>query len=658
MNKIIVIFVLSALILVGCTSANVETQPPAQPTAKTNTIPATPTKPTVATTTPATTPTLNPPTPTQEPTVPARRSVFLISWDAGRADIVYDLMARGLMPNFANMADNGLRAEYAQSIDPSLTAPAHNSMATGCYPSKTGIVSNSFHDPADSFYWYRSGFDEPLDDAEPVWVSASRAGLTSAVLFFPGGTPDLPWQTADYTIAYGVRDAYSRQKTITLYPSSEEWTGATIPSYSTPYEASFTIPEVARVYVFLTDSSDDGVSNHDTIFLNTGHQIADESLRLTVNQWGTLLLDPSKHAGADFLIQKIELDETSPQVTLFHSGINHNNAAPRELLESLNKHYGFPPADADEYALEHGWISEEEFLHMLERASLWRAQVSGWVFKTYQPDLLMTWQNNLDSAGHAFFLQDPRQPGYSEEKTHSFIDYYQRAAIAADQALDTMLDVIDLETTTLLMVADHGMAPIHTSVYVNTILEKAGLLKLDNRNYVVVDQSKAFAVCSGGSVNVYINLADYQVDGFVSNEEYPQVQAQVIDLLSSLTDPENGEQVFSRILSRQDLETVHLNHSHSGDVFAQAQPGYALDCWRGKDTIFDKVEYYGQHGYESSLIEMQGLFIATGVGVPRSGEVIPPMRLIDIAPTIAALLNFNPDPRIDGEAIPALIDHQ
>ena len=163
-----------------------------------------------------------PPTPSAEPDI---KGVFVISWDSGRADKVYALMDQGALPHFKALADRGLRAKYARSVDPTLSAAAQNSISTGCYPAKTGLVSNSYHNPDDSFYWYRRGLDEPLDQAEPVWVTASRAGFKTAALFFMGGSPELPIQMADYTIGYGIRDAYSSQQVIDLAPVEEPWDG-------------------------------------------------------------------------------------------------------------------------------------------------------------------------------------------------------------------------------------------------------------------------------------------------------------------------------------------------------------------------------------------------------------------------------------------------
>ncbi len=144
------------------------------------------------------------------------KPVVLISWDAARVDTINELMTAGFLPTFKSLVENGIQAEYAQTVDPPLTAAAHNSISSGSYPTHTGITSNSFHVTGDDFYWYRKGFEEPMDDAEPIWVTASRSGLKTASVFFPGGTPALSGQMADYTIGYGIEDAYSKQWEVAL----------------------------------------------------------------------------------------------------------------------------------------------------------------------------------------------------------------------------------------------------------------------------------------------------------------------------------------------------------------------------------------------------------------------------------------------------------
>lgn len=593
------------------------------------------------------------PPPTDSP-APPRRSVFVISWDGAQAEMIQELMADGTLPHFAALAKSGVQAEYAQSVDPSLTAAAQNSISTGSYPSHTGMVSNSFHNPTDSFYWYRRGFDELLDQAEPVWVTASRAGLKTAALFFTGGSPLLPGQTADYTIGYGVRDAYSLQEKLTLQPAGSQWSGDLPASFSPPQEGSFTIREVSQVYLYVIDSTDDQAVNYDAAFISTARRIEPGTVRLSVGEWGQVILMPTIVAGADFLLQAIDQSGGKLKVTLFYSGVYHNTAAPRAFLEELNQKFGYFPAGADSYAMEHGWLTPQENQYLLERAATWMAEVSAWVYTTYRPDLLYTWQDGFDAAGHAYWMKDPRQPGYSPEKAQEFAAYYRQAAQANDRALEIMLEAIDLQQTSLLLVADHGMAPIYSTVYVNTILQQAGLLKLDSKDYVIVKESQAFAVASGGAAHIYINLKGREKDGFVLSEDYTQIEAQIIDLFSSLTDPQSGETVFQRVVAGEQLAALHLDHFNSGAVFVQARPGYHLDGWRGKPVIFETPAFYGQHGYDSTLPEMHTMFIACGAGIPK-GETIPAVQIVDYAPTIAAWLGFAPAATVDGSPIAPLL---
>ena len=250
-------------------------------------------------------------------------------------------------------------------------------------------------------------------------------------------------------------------------------------------------------------------------------------------------------------------------------------------------------------------------------------------------------------------MTDPRQLNYTPERAEQYLGYYRQAAAVADRSLSIMLEAFDLEDTTVLMVSDHGMAPIHSYVYVNTLLEQAGLLTLDSQNAVVLNQTKAFAIASGGAVHIYVNLVGREKGGgTVTAEEYPAIQGQIIEIFTNVVDPQTGVPVFQRVLPRSALGALGLDHPNAGDVFAQAVPGYHLDAWRGNDFVFAQAEFYGQHGYDSSLPEMQTIFIASGTGISTPGTVLPPVRVLDYAPTIAWLLSFEPAGTIDGKVIP------
>jgi len=582
-------------------------------------------------------------TPTQAPQHP----IVLISWDGSRADIIYDLIENGHLPTFKTFIDQGVHAEFAQSIDPPLTAAAHNSISSGSLPSHTGIPSNNYHVTGDDFSWYRVGFNETMDDAEPIWVTASKNGLTTASAFFVGGSPSHKGQVADYTIGFGIQDAYSTHRSVDISPG-DTWMDLPT-SYNDHLEGQFTIQNIGPVYICVLDMTDDGKVNYDTVILNSQRSGSDPAQTLNKDQWGSLVLLPRSFAGADFLIQEI----SSEKVVLFQAGVNHNNATPTDMQTAINQKFGFFPAGPDYYALEHGWITERDYITMLDHQAQFMADVTSWMYTTYHPDLLLTWQDPFDSAGHQFLMRSERQFNYSEGTAVEYDGFYKDAARIADQSLETMLSAIDLEKATVFLVGDHGMTLIHTSVYVNTILENAGLLTLDSQNSVIINKSKAFAITSGGAVHIYINLAGREKEGgIVSDDEYPIIQNQIIDLLKDLQDPETGQPVFERVLSHNELAALGLDHPNSGDVFAQANPGYVLDSWRGNDFTFAQSNYYGQHGYDSSIPDMHTIFFAAGAGIVPTESPLPPVRIIDYAPTIAYLLGFQPAGTIDGSIIP------
>jgi predicted AlkP superfamily phosphohydrolase/phosphomutase len=293
------------------------------------------------------------------------------------------------------------------------------------------------------------------------------------------------------------------------------------------------------------------------------------------------------------------------------------------------------------YALEQQWINAEDYLYQIEAHSMWMASVAAWVYDQYQPDLLYTWLDTLDAAGHVFYLRDQRQASYTNELAGQYADYYEQAGITADLALQVIMGKTNLNYDTIIMASDHGMAPVHKAVFVNTILEKAGLLVLDRRDYVIEEKSRAFAVASGGVANIYLNLLGRENPGLVSEGVYAKLQQQIVDLFTALKDPDTGELVFGRVLKREELQRFGLDHAHSGDVWVQANPGYNLDGWRGKNMVFaDETTLLGQHGYAAKDEMMRGIFLAAGYGIPGESITIAPISITSVAPTVIELLGI------------------
>ena len=607
---------------------------------------------------PSTTPipltaTVTPSGPTPTPTLTRKGpGVILLSVDGARADTIAGYIADGTMPNLASLARQGVRAEYALSINPTLTAAAQTSIATGSLPRNTGIVSNRFHLSKDNLYWYQDGFTMPLDKAEPVWKTAQRVGLRTAAVFFVGGTPDLPKQMADYTIGYGKRDVYSNELKAT-FDQASTWDNAP-KSFSPLKQAKLNITSrgstVATPLLLAVDTSDNGKTDYDTFYLCEKAAINKKCAALKSDgSWGLFVVNKHVVAGADFKITQPDLNS----FRLFQSATNYNAALPVELLRAINAEFGFFPPSPDYYALEHGWITGEDYVHMAQRQALYQMDVAIWIWQTYQPDLMFVYQASIDETQHQFLLLSPDQPDYTEAKAKEFESYRRRAAKIVDDNLGRLMKAVDLNNTTLIVTSDHGMAPIEAEVNVNTILEKAGLLKLyPGKTDVDVPNTQAMGFSSGGAAHIYINVKGRESAGVVPEADVPVVTQRIVNLFKEAQDP-GGRPLFARIIERKGLAELGLDTPNSGDVFVQGAPGYALTDNRGIADVITSATYFGQHGFDPTWSELHTIFYAAGRGI-KPGTV-GPIKLIDIAPTVAKLLNFQPAATVDGKAIDAVL---
>jgi predicted AlkP superfamily pyrophosphatase or phosphodiesterase len=158
--------------------------------------------------------------------------VLLVSIDSFRADY----LDRGVTPNLSRIARDGVRARWMNPSYPSLTFPNHYTLVTGLRPDHHGIVHNTMHDPALGSF--RNSDAKAVREprwwgGEPLWVTAEKAGLRTATLFWPGseapinGTWPHDWveydeamsmpQRVDKVVGWLSRAAGERPRLATLY---------------------------------------------------------------------------------------------------------------------------------------------------------------------------------------------------------------------------------------------------------------------------------------------------------------------------------------------------------------------------------------------------------------------------------------------------------
>lgn len=119
--------------------------------------------------------------------------VCTLPLEARAATTVVWVSVDGLSPKYLDRADtpffDRLAAEGAFTRQlapsfPSLTFPSHVSQATGVPVARHGVSGNTFFDTATGEL-YRYPWDAALMQAEPIWLTASRQGVRTAVWDWP-----------------------------------------------------------------------------------------------------------------------------------------------------------------------------------------------------------------------------------------------------------------------------------------------------------------------------------------------------------------------------------------------------------------------------------------------------------------------------------------
>ncbi len=195
------------------------------------------------------------PTTAAAPTEARAPVTILVSIDGFRPDY----RDRGVTPNLNALADAGISASMRPSF-PSITFPNHWTLVTGVRPDRSGIVGNRMEDPAKPGVTFTMQTDDPFwwIESEPLWVTAERAGIRTATMFWPGANVDwkgirpTDWQQfngvvtdrqrVDAIIDWLRRPAETRPTFLTLYFDEVDHAGHEFgPSDSRTTEAVATV---------------------------------------------------------------------------------------------------------------------------------------------------------------------------------------------------------------------------------------------------------------------------------------------------------------------------------------------------------------------------------------------------------------------------------
>jgi len=615
------------------------------------------------------------------------RRVLVLGLDAMSPKVLLELVRRGSLPNLARLLRVGGFSKALPAL-PAQTPENWTTVATGAWPGTHGVAVWGRHDPGQPVTERHSeeAMSSNLCKAEYLWEALARQGLRSVLLYFVGYPPtcegvvhvDWFWKPGDFYfelcsaacystyVPEGLRGAPKRVlahlRPIRLR-RAEGW--ASLPeSCSEPLEAEVRVEprrpgRPVTYHVLVVDSRGEG---YDTCLICRSKDASKALCELRVGEWSPWLREEFVVKGARVVgtvrFKLVELSPNGSRLRLYRSqvypvgGFSHPPEASAELVERFGPYVN----EASARLFLSGLIDESTFVEEMSYQIDWIARAARYLVDKFEASLFMMHWHLLDTLQHRVLgLVDPAGGKYDPAKAGEAWRLLELGYKLADELVGRFMEMLDGDTY-LLVVSDHGNVPNRKVVSVVNALAKAGLVALEEvGGELRVDwsRSKVFVDLT----HVYVNLRSRYPGGVVDDSEYEEVRRRVFEVLRELRDDE-GEFVVAFALRREDAAMIGLWGPHVGDVVFAYSPGFT---W-GHYEVFEGARVAGgaNHGpqiptAETSVSSNYGVFIMAGPGVKRGyvrpTELLGPVYLVDVAPTVAHVLGVEPPRHCQGRVL-------
>lgn len=275
-----------------------------------------------------------------------------------------------------------------------------------------------------------------------------------------------------------------------------------------------------------------------------------------------------------------------------------------------------------------GWMNPGPQRKNMAWHDLTWTRAASHIFKTHKPNLLLYHTLNTDGTHHRY--------GPANMASYTALAYTDR--LVGDLVKSVEESGLK-DKTTIVITTDHGFKKVTKFIYPNVALKQAGYAKAFGN---AITQCDVAAMTQGGLCFIYVLN--------------PTKKAELLPKLKELFTKTEG---VDKVIDGNDGPTLGMptpaENQGMGDLVLYAKAGFAFNNGASGDSVTaPSVDYGGTHGYPNSDPELDGIFIASGKGI-KKGVVLPRMANLDIAPTIARLLDIKM-PEMDGRVLEEILE--
>jgi predicted AlkP superfamily phosphohydrolase/phosphomutase len=340
------------------------------------------------------------------------------------------------------------------------------------------------------------------------------------------------------------------------------------------------------------------------------------------------------------------------------------NTHPRELYSELKDLPGFDVRKlAWDFEMEkkaEKGIPEQDYENWVKfhirRERQW-FNIMRYLVRHHPCDLTAILLDGTDKILHmGWRFLDPQCPlgdSSSGQKIRKLcLEYFRELDVFLAEILETIGPEVRV-----FVASDHGFGPSRLVFRVNTWLHDQGYLKwkdltdLDpksleaarrvvDRHFVLLDWEKTTAYAQTVTSNgIYIQVAKEPTQSGISPEQYEGFRNHLRKHLLNVRDPETGERVVDRVLTKDEAYPGKHNH-HAPDLLLVMRDHSFISILNKRPIICRRPQIEGTH-------YPQGIFLAKGPGI-KKGTDVPRLSILDVTPALLHSLGLEIPSDLEG----------